>query len=552
MRRYLVILFLLFAFSKLQAQTNPSPADSAMHVKFLSDSMAMKAVKLSEKIQTKIDSAKTALDSIFHARFSVIDSVEARSTALTNRIDSLRRSLNDSIGSVISKYSGRLTGNKFVSSIDSLKNTTLPHARYLNKADSLQSLDPLRSVKNKIGSQQSKIQKYGDGAAGQINENMNVLSKESLGHGNLPQNISAPNAELPLGNLDLPKTALPDTDLDVNLNPDLPEMEVPALEIPNNPLEGKIDSSLPSVPTDVPDLNDMNEVTNLSGELSGVSDKVTEYSTDIEAIKSGDLDDVQSVEKDIVSGLPIEKEIAVLQEQQDLLDKHEAEVKSFKNPEEYKKQTLARARKVIAQHLSIYGNELKQSMGKVSSYQNKMGTLLNKRGDLPKRRDPLRKLKTFEKFVPGVTIQIQKPGGAWLVDVNPSVRYRLTSYWSVGSGWNERVLVGKYSQSREECRVFGMRSFTEVIIYKGITARLEAEDMNAFIHWDIPSRSAGQRVWIWSYMAGIKKEFTFFPKITGNVQFMYNVYSSNRFNPYPTKFNVRFGFERTLKRKVKK
>ena len=57
MKRYLTILLLLFCFFKLQAQTNPSPADSSMHVKLLADSVATKALKASGKVQEILDGA---------------------------------------------------------------------------------------------------------------------------------------------------------------------------------------------------------------------------------------------------------------------------------------------------------------------------------------------------------------------------------------------------------------------------------------------------------------------------------------------------------------
>jgi hypothetical protein len=56
-------------------------------------------------------------------------------------------------------------------------------------------------------------------------------------------------------------------------------------------------------------------------------------------------------------------------------------------------------------------------------------------------------------------------------------------------------------------------------------------------------QDAGARDWVMIYMAGIKKEFTFFPRVVGNVQFMYNFYDPKHYRVYPARFNVRFGFE---------
>jgi hypothetical protein len=198
--------------------------------------------------------------------------------------------------------------------------------------------------------------------------------------------------------------------------------------------------------------------------------------------------------------------------------------------------------------LSAYDQRLQETVGKISKYQKSAGTILSKKNDLPKRRDPLKKLKPYEKIVPGLTLQVQRPG-AWMVDVNPSLRYRLTSYWSAGSGWNERIIIGNAGKPEERIRLYGIRNFTEVIVFKGFAARIDVELMNSFIAPDQKNQDVGERQWEWSYIAGIKKEFSFVPKVIGNVQFMYNLYDPKNQSPYPTRFNVRFGFELQVKKK---
>jgi hypothetical protein len=205
---------------------------------------------------------------------------------------------------------------------------------------------------------------------------------------------------------------------------------------------------------------------------------------------------------------------------------------------------------MAAKHMAAYEPQLKNAVDKVSKYQQKTGTILNSTKDLPKRRDPLRKLKFHEKLVPGLTLQMQK-SGAVLLDINPSVRYRLTSYWSIGTGWNERVLFGTSPSPSGQTRFYGARTFTEVIIFKGIAMRLDAERVNAFIKPIGQQQDRGGRSWMNIYMAGLKKEFTFMPRIVGNVQFMYNLYDPDRNRIYPTRFNIRFGFEFPPKAKKK-
>lgn len=168
---------------------------------------------------------------------------------------------------------------------------------------------------------------------------------------------------------------------------------------------------------------------------------------------------------------------------------------------------------------------------------------------MPKRRDPLKKLKTYERFVPGVTLQIQKPG-AWLVDFNPSLRYRMTSYWSAGAGWSERFIFGKYTQTHEQARMYGVRGFSEVVVFKGWAVRLDAERMNTFVLPATLNQDLGSRRWVWNYMTDLKKEFTFIPGVVANVQFMYNLYDPGDRLAYANRINVRFGFEFPLRKRT--
>jgi hypothetical protein len=55
----------------------------------------------------------------------------------------------------------------------------------------------------------------------------------------------------------------------------------------------------------------------------------------------------------------------------------------------------------------------------------------------------------------------------------------------------------------------------------------------------------------WGYAVGAKKDFSVVPRVYGNVQFMYNVFMTTRESMYPSRFNVRFGFEYKLKKRKK-
>jgi hypothetical protein len=542
------LAFLFFLGAKAQERTGLTDSTShnstdSTHVQLTKvDSIA----KLLSVNARKFDSLNARRQEILSGKF-LIDSLKEDILNSLSRIQK-PNSFRDTIGSFLSQPESKLSHNKFTSLADSIKGLDFSHSKLSVKFDSLQSANPIDNAQGAISEKQKAAQSAIQKPAQRVNEKLTLLSSESKGRGNLPQNVGAPDLDLNAGaisnykNVDLPLD-------DIKLDTSVPSLKFAGVE--------SISDNLPKMPElelsnlgDASKLDNIGNITSETGKISELSSVAGNYSKEVQTLSTGDVAASQVAEEKIISALPIGEELSALKEQESFIESQQAELKSYKNPEEYKKQTLARAKKIITQNMALYETQLQESVKKASAYQSKLGSILNKRNDLPKKRDPLRRLRPFEKMVPGLTMQVQK-SGAWLVDLNPSLRYRLTSYWSVGSGWSERVLIGKYSEPYEQVRVSGARAFTEVIIFKGFSARIDAENMSAFV----PKRTlqdAGHRIRIWNYMAGLKKDFSFIPRVTGNVQFMYNVYSSNRFTPYPTRFNVRFGFEYPLQKRKNK
>ncbi len=150
--------------------------------------------------------------------------------------------------------------------------------------------------------------------------------------------------------------------------------------------------------------------------------------------------------------------------------------------------------------------------------------------------------------MPGVTTQVQKTD-LWLVDVNPTLKFRVRSIFSIGGGWNERIAIDQSGRYQVQKRVYGVRSFSEFSIRKGLSLRADVERMKAFVPFEYVKPDEGSKQWVWSYMAGVRKDFSFGKHVMGNVQFMYNLYDPERKSPYLKRLNVRFGFEFPLKAK---
>jgi hypothetical protein len=523
------------------------------------DTATLKVDHLLKKIQNPSQFLNTAVDS---ARNKLsLQKLTSKEQHETQKLDSIEARLKgkehfaDSLSNVVTNYESKLQVTKLTSKIDSLKQANLPYEKHTKKLDSISTVNPLQKLQSGVGKEQSKIEQVGSSPTKAVNEKLGLLSKEAGGKGNLPTNVTLPKADLNLNGIS-PDLKMPNTN--VNLNAALPSTSsLNSNNLPSTDLTEKLDlpeTKLPAA-TDLGKLSKVGELDKLKAgttELTNATGKVSGYTEDAKNVAHGDLDKTKNIQNDLVNKLPVKNEFTELQKQEKTIKDQQARLEAYKNPTEYKKQTLARARKLVDQNMALYQKQIQESVDKVSRYQKKLGTVLSATSSMSKKRDAWKRLKPYEKFVPGITWQIQRGGKAWLFDLNPSLRYRLTTYWSVGTGWNERVVYGRYPQSYNQTRVFGPRLFIEVIIFKGISARLDAEDMNVSMSSKLQSPGEERRVWAWNYMAGIKKEFSFIPHVLGNVQFMYKVYSSNHARIYPTQYNIRFGFEYMPRHKNKK
>ncbi len=186
---------------------------------------------------------------------------------------------------------------------------------------------------------------------------MQVLSKESNGQGSLPSDINLPNSE-------------------INVNAEIPKAGTPALALPNTTID-KItlnrDKITPHISTEK--LDDLKSTI----EIDEVSEKVSGYSDDIKSISTGNLDDVKTLKEDAISQLPENPAAPSINEAEQVIGEQKAIIESLKNPEEYKKQTLARAKEMTLKQLSVYDQRLQENVGKISKYQKAAGTILSKK-----------------------------------------------------------------------------------------------------------------------------------------------------------------------------
>lgn len=101
--------------------------------------------------------------------------------------------------------------------------------------------------------------------------------------------------------------------------------------------------------------------------------------------------------------------------------------------------------------------------------------------------------------------------------------------------------------------IFGPRAYGEYKISEGLKARLETEYLDTTVP---PMFSTGKadpegKEWVFSAMAGVKKDYRFFKNIRGTAMVLYNLYDADHRSPYAERLVMRFGFEFPMRKKVR-
>jgi hypothetical protein len=152
----------------------------------------------------------------------------------------------------------------------------------------------------------------------------------------------------------------------------------------------------------------------------------------------------------------------------------------------------------------------------------------------------------IERLVPGLSLQVQKRNDWWF-DFNPYVGYRFTGKITAGLGWNQRIAYDFNSgMFNKEAMVYGPRWYGEYRLKKGFVPRIELEYLNTPVRTP-PDFTYDYREWVWSAMAGLKKEYRISKSLRGNAHVLYNLFDPHYKSPYTDRLNVRMGIEYHIK-----
>ena len=476
---------------------------------------------------------------------SVLDSLvklsETQYTVDSLKINVWSDSLTSRIGMVY-----QVDSLDLVSKIDSLRNLDLPELHYLQKFDRLlaekdalilkvanRKQELLTQIRGKLETWRNKVaEKLGlDKIASPKIPGVDLPGSE------LTDKISnLPQVDIP----DLPGAELPEIDF-TNLDiPEMPELSIPELQ--NLDLSPDLASISQSVK--LPEFDKLGRIQSHLGKGEEALSSVSSMTTDTDGVINSSVDRISEV-GDVKEQLQLAEGI----QDNEFMDAAE----KMKDPEALKEEVKQQAVKKAVNHFAGKEEVLEAAMDKMSKYKIKYESL-NSLSDLKKRPPNAMKGKPFiERLVPGVAFQILRKDNLFL-DVNPYVGYRLSGRLTSSIGWNQRI--GYSTQNNyftSPSVVYGPRWFGEARVWKGFSGRLEVECLNAVVPpaFTAPIPDHGHREWVWTAMAGIKKEYRFLKGVTGTAFILFNLYDPKHKSPYGDVMSSRFGFEFPLKKKSK-
>ncbi|MCA6410231.1 MAG: hypothetical protein IM575_14000 [Cytophagales bacterium] len=518
----LLSIFILLSY---QAGFSQSINDSLRLPTKRIDNITIQLDSANGKLSAKLDSLQLPGDSTVRASYHKVDSVRS---AFQSKADSLQLTFQKPINQ-LNETQGLLQRK-----IDSLQALKLPTIELTQKLDSVSNLS-----KKKIGEMKSEVEKLKSKATDGLNS-LDLPPEVKEHTDKVQQSLSSyqiPTVNGIIPNIGGGSSGLPGVNLPEGLN-------APTLGGAN-----LLSTSAPALSG----LGSIDDITKGTKEITDLTKEAGNYGKDIQNISKGNLSDAKSLEKKATDEL---KNVEGLKEFDGKKTELEKYKKQLANPDSIalsaaKEQAKEMVMKEATNHFAGKEDILKGSMDKMTSLKSKYSEVKSM-ADLPKRLpNPLKGKPLRERLVPALTLQIMTQKNV-LLDLNPSIAYRISPRFKSGIGWVERITFDDWKPTIPE-RVFGLRNYTEFLLPRGFQARADIEWLNAILPpLIINTGDLGKRDWEWSALIGLKKEFKISKTVVGNVQTMYRLWSDKDKVPFPDRLNIRIGFEFPMKKKVKK
>ena len=446
--------------------------------------------------------------------------------------------------------------SKLKSEYDSIDNKFKnPLAKLRHQADSASSLgNTTDDYKKKIDS----VTHLRDGQLAGVKGKTEALKEKSAAKINslkLSPEVSkeAQRYTQDLGKLDV---SLPDVKENFPAMPSLakmPNTSLPGVNIPNAPniLTPGINSTLPDTKMDEikspqvgGELKEINEKAGVIGkageEIKGVKDQVSDPEARKEVL--GKVEE-KATEK--------AAEVAPVK---DVTEKVGMPDNPLKDGELSQSELKEQVKQQAVDHFAGKEQQVQAAMSQVSKLKQQYSSVQSMK-DLPKRPpNPMKEKAFVERLVPALGFQILFRN-EWLTDFYPSIGYRFNGRITAGFGWNQRWGFTKERGFNSNARIYGPRIYTEVVVFRGIAARVDLETMYTRTPPILKRNSKyedNSREWVPGIFGGIKKSYTIVKNLKGTVAVLYNLYNPDYKSPYGDRLMTRFGFEYSIKKKIKR
>lgn len=149
----------------------------------------------------------------------------------------------------------------------------------------------------------------------------------------------------------------------------------------------------------------------------------------------------------------------------------------------------------------------------------------------------------------GLNFAFQNNRDTLLIDLYPTVSYRITGRLEMGAGLMYRVKGVKTDLSVDQYRpVWGTSLFAVVKTFKAIYLRMETDATS----YPVITATDGvpYRDWRWTFLSGIQTNFNLSRQLSGNLQMLYTFDKSLK-DVFPDRLSLRFGIQYRLKPKAR-
>ena len=503
----------------------------------------------------KIDTKAAPLESTSSKTLSKTDSIQKKLLVVENPISSLNDKAIQGIDSLkpdLSRFNHKMDSlkGKISHRIDSLKNLSLPTEKYSQLLDSLNKRGPVKDIKEaevklaafqtKMNEPYHKANQSVNNLNNKVNEKLSIINKAG---GNIPGTI--------IQSVKLSGTTLPNLSQSSGMNNPLSGTNLSSTNLNTSENKLKGIGTTPGFNFNKPKIEIPNvDMQKSLSEVKEVTGKMNGYSKDLKNITSGNPESLNQLSKDAEKQVLKLNELKGLQQNQAELTKYEGMMGQIKDADAMKNLGKQEIQKQAFNHFAGKEQMLQQAMDKLSSYKLKYHELASLKDTILRRPNAMHGKTLRERIIPGFTMQFINSKD-FTMDLNMSLAYRISGKINAGAGWVERIYVSNWQMKRGNT-VYGVRSFGEFRLKKGLWFRAEGEYINAMIPQQNPGvgpTDSSHRLWEWNVATGLKTDFQIYKGIRGNVQTLYRIWSNEAQSPYPERLIVRMGFEFPMRKK---